>query len=126
MRKHWLLISIATGVLAIGIVGGTVLAQAGPSTGSAPAKSFASRVATILGLDEAKVQSAINQASKDMQDEAIQSRLDRQVQQGRITQAQADQFKKWYQSRPDGVSPRFPLRGRGFHFGGMGGVQGSH
>jgi hypothetical protein len=82
--------------------------------------SFTSRVASILGLDEATVQDAMDQAREEMQDEALKARLDYQVEQGWITQEQADEFAEWHESRPEGISPGggFDGGGRGFHRGG--------
>ncbi|MEK7777267.1 MAG: hypothetical protein AAB303_01405 [Chloroflexota bacterium] len=125
MKKRWIFVTLLVGALAIGITGGTVLAQGSAATGDSPLKSFAARVAAILGVDEAKVQGAFNQAGKDMQDEALQKKLDNMVAQGRITQEQADQLKKWYQSRPDVLSPGGPMdRGPMGGFGGRGGPRG--
>lgn len=121
MKKRWLVVTLLFSVLALGITGGTVLAQESVPSGASPAKSFASRVAAKLGLDEAKVQGAFNQAARDIQNEAQQQKLDRMVAQGRLTQAQADQIKQWYQSRPEVLAPGFPFGGPGFHDGGVGG-----
>ncbi|MBI4200587.1 MAG: hypothetical protein HY535_08975 [Chloroflexi bacterium] len=121
MKRRWLFLGLLAGVLALGITGGTVLAQSGDSGGGSPLNSFVSRVAAILGLDEAKVQGAFKQAAKEMEDEALQQKLDRMVEQGRLTREQADQIKTWYQSRPEALSPGFPFpgfRGHGFHRGG--------
>ncbi len=125
MKKRWLFVTLLVGALAIGITGGTVLAQGSGTSGNSPVKSFAARVAAILGLDESKVQSAMNQAAKEMQSESIQKKLDNMVANGRLTQDQADQLKKWYQSRPDVLSPGGSLAGpgpfgrHGFHRGPM-------
>jgi hypothetical protein len=69
-----------------------------------------------------------------MADERLQAKLGAQVEAGRITQEQADEYIEWYQLRPDdsiGIGPgsRFGghgsfKRGRGFRggFGHRGGV----
>ena len=130
MKLRWFLIPLVVGVLALGISGGVVLAEAGGTSTDSPIKSFASRVATILGLDETKVQDAMNQAATQLQDEGLQRKLDAMVKQGRITQEQADQLKQWYQSRPKVLSPGGPLGGfggfgeHGFHGRGMWGFGG--
>ncbi|MBI2866510.1 MAG: hypothetical protein HYX99_04045 [Chloroflexi bacterium] len=119
MRRHWLFWTLLVTALAFGITGGTVLAQGeGTDTGS-PFKSFASRVAAILGLDEAQVQDAFKQAAREMEDEALQKKLGHMVEQGRITQEQADQYQDWYQSRPETLSPGLPFGGPRFFGGGM-------
>ncbi|MBI2164865.1 MAG: hypothetical protein HYU29_00450 [Chloroflexi bacterium] len=126
MKKRWLFVPLLVAALVLGITGGTVLAQGGGTSGDSPLKSFATRVAAILGLDEAKVQSAFNQAAKEMQDEALQQKLDRMVEQGRLTKEQADQTKQWYQSRPEALSPGSPFGGHGFFRGPMWGGRGWH
>ena len=115
MKKRWFMVSLIIGVLALGITGGAVLAHERGSGGESPWKSFASRVATILELDEAQVQDAFDQAKKEIQDEALQNKLDRLVEEGQLTQEQADEYKEWYLSRPEGLSPGF--RGHSFHGG---------
>ena len=84
------------------------------------ADSFVARVADILGLDEASVQGAFDRAAKDIRDESLQGRLDHLVEQGRLTEEQADEYRQWYESRPDGPGLGFRLPGIGrtaFHRG---------
>lgn len=114
-KRRWLYALILTGLLVIGITGGAVLAHGGGENGDSPVKSFASRVAGILGLDESQVQDAFKQARAEMQDEALQAKLDKMVESGRLTQEEADEYKEWYDSRPDTLTPGFG--GRKFHFG---------
>lgn len=127
MKRRWLFVTLLVGVLALGITGGTVLAQEDGTSSGSPLKSFVSRVAAILGLDEATVQDAFKQAAKETQDEALQRKLDAMVAQGRMTQEQADQYMQWYQSRPEALFPGFPFGGfgkHGFFRGGMMGGRG--
>lgn len=64
MKKRWIITALAVAVLALGITGGVILAHGGGPNGDPPLKSLASRVAAILGIDEAKVQDAFNKAAK--------------------------------------------------------------
>lgn len=114
-KRRWLYALILTGLLVIGITGGAVLAHGGGENGDSPVKSFASRVAGILGLNESQVQDAFKQARTEMQDEALQAKLDKMVESGRLTQEESDEYKEWYDSRPDTLTPGFG--GRKFHFG---------
>ena len=124
-KRRWLYALILTGILVIGITGGAVLAHGGGENGDSPVKSFASRVAGILGLDESQVQDAFKQARAEVQDEALQAKLDKMVGKGRLTQEEADEYKEWYDSRPDTLTPGFG--GRKFHFGqGFGGLRFHH
>ena len=110
MKKRWILVPIALTMLAIVIVTtGTALTQGTETSGIG---SFASRVASILGLDEAQVQDAIDQARRELRDEAVQIKLSRLVEKGQITQEQADAYLEWYRSRPDDF-PGFDRHGHG-------------
>ena len=109
MRKRWLVIPVVVLALAIAVAAGAVLAQ---STGDADgSKSFVGRVAETLGLEEDTVADAMKQAWQEMHEERLQARLDALVESGRITQEQADEYKTWLDSRPEGVGP---LSGKGF------------
>ncbi len=115
-RKKWVIITVAAAILLVGTMGGMALAQTGEnSTG----KTLLARVATILGIDQQKVEDAFAQAQRDMQSEALDSYLKNLVDQGKITQQQADQYKSWWQSRPDlPAGMCLPFDG-GFHRGGF-------
>jgi hypothetical protein len=102
VKKRWILISMAVGLLALMATGGAILAQGNShSGGPGYAGDLASRVAQILGLDEATVQSALDQAHRDIQDERLESHLDRMVAAERLGEEDADAWLQWFQSRPD-------------------------
>ncbi len=117
---------VSTLLIAVVLAGGTVgivLAQTGNGDESQP-KTLLSRVAEILGIEQQPLEDAFAQARSEMLEEALDSRLQYLVDQGTITQEQADQYKSWWQARPDTPLPgRFGLRGfrggmkwgRGYH-----------
>ena len=118
MKRRWVVIGLVVGLLAMAVTTGAVLSYTGD--GDSPYGTFASRVAAILGVDQAQVQDALDQAAREIQDEAIQNKLNRLVESGRLTQEQADEYLEWYLARPEsGLHGRFlpGLRGWGF-FGG--------
>ena len=128
IKKRWVFITLLIGAMITGVLGGTVLAHDGGTGDSRPLQSFTSRVAGILGLDEAQVQDAFNQAARELESEALQRSLDRQVELGRLTQQQADKYLEWYQARPNSLSSGLPVpslrghtlfgfRSRRFHHG---------
>jgi len=119
MKKRWLFIPLLLALLACGVTAGAILAFGG-GDGDSPVKSFASRVAGILGLEESKVQNAFNQAVNEARLDHLTRKLDRLVTDGSITQEQADEYLSWFQARPDGVLPGPHSRGFGRHglFGG--------
>ncbi len=109
MKRRWLLVTLLVVVLAIGVTGGVVLAQSADSESDSPVKSFIARVAEKLGLEETQVENAFKEATKEMQDETLLDKLEKQVEQGRLTQEEADEYYQWYQSRPDTLTPSMPF-----------------
>jgi hypothetical protein len=80
---------------------------------SCPMQTLISKVANILGLPEQQVADAFKQARQEMQDEALQNWLQKLVDEGKITQEEADQYLEWWQARPNTT---FGL-GEGFQLG---------
>ncbi len=136
--KKFILIAVLVALVLVGSLAGVAFAQTG-SASDGSGKTLLARVAAILGIDQQKVEDAFAQAQSEMQEEALDSYLKNLVDQGKITQEQADQYKKWWQSRPDMGQYRqqlkewqeampdlpfgFGFRGyRGFH--GVGGFRG--
>ncbi len=123
MKRRWFLATILVGVLTLVLAGGAVMARANGTGGESISNTLASRVAAILELDEVQVQEALDQAAKELrrerQDQASQQRLNRLVEQGRLTQQEADEQQAWYESRPEGRTPRLRFAGRQGSFGGM-------
>jgi len=112
-KKKLIIISIAITVviLAGGILGGVVYAQSGTTTTtsttttsttttSTTKDTLFAKVAAILGIDEAKLESAFSQAREEIQTDALNNRLQRLVEAGKLTQEEADQYLKWWQSQP--------------------------
>ena len=126
MRRRWITILAVAGLLAAAITGGAVMAQEAGSEEAAtstpvPAPgstTLLGRVATILGLEEATVEDAFQQARKDQRTEKYREALDRKVEQGFITSEEADEQFLWFQSRPDSLAGSFRKGGhRGPAFG---------
>ena len=100
MKK--LVVGLAAAVLVVlGVAGGTVLAQSADEDGEK--KSFADRVAEILGLDSDTVEDALKQARSEMQEERTDAWLDKAVEAEKITQEEADAYSDWLDDRPEGV-----------------------
>jgi len=66
-------------------------------------KGLLDRVADILGINKEDLIDAFKQAQQEMWDEAFISRLNKAVEEGYITQAQADEITKWWEQRPEGI-----------------------
>ena len=67
---------------------------------------------TAVAMDSEQLKDALDQAQSEMQDEALESWLQNLVDEGKITQEEADQYLEWWQSRPD---IELPLPGLGGH-----------
>ena len=104
--KKFIVISIIAAVVLIGGVAGVALAQAGSTETQSQGKTLLGRVAAILGIDQQRVEDAFSKAKRDMADEALDARLKAMVENGKITQQQADQYETWWQARPD-TAPLF-------------------
>ena len=100
MKK--LVVGLAAAVVVVlGLAGGTVLAQSAEEDGEK--KSFAERVAEILGLEADTVEDALNQAKSEMREERTDTWLDKAVEAEKITQEEADAYGDWLDDRPEGV-----------------------
>jgi hypothetical protein len=136
-KKGIVLLALLVGVLLAGSIAAVVAyGQTGNSTGSQPQ----AQVDTLLGkvaqiyqkntgvtLDTQQLKDAFTQAQTEMRDEALQSRLNNLVAQGKITQDQADAYLKWWQAKPNtplpgGFGPGLGgmmRRGGGHRWGGL-------
>ncbi|HXZ30485.1 MAG TPA: hypothetical protein VEG43_04900, partial [Dehalococcoidia bacterium] len=77
---------------------------------------------TGVAIDSGQLKAALEQAQGELEKEALQSRLQNLVDNGKITQEQADQYLQWWQSRPD-IGLQLPGLG-GPGRGGGGGMMG--
>ena len=84
MRKKWILVGLAVGLLAAAITGGAALAWGGPGQGwgwgrgnhEERQSAMAAKVAEILGTDEEATADAIAQAQKEVMEEASDAALE--------------------------------------------------
>ena len=85
MRKRWILIGLAVGLLTVAVTGGVALAHGGgPGNGwgwgrgdqDSRLSDLAGKVAGILETDEDETLDAINQARQELRDEAYEADLD--------------------------------------------------
>jgi len=61
------------------------------------------RVADILGIDEEDLINAFEQAQQEMREEAFINRVNEAVEEGLITQEQADAIIEWWGQRPEEI-----------------------
>jgi len=127
-RKKFIIIVVSVALVLVGSIAGVALAQTETSDDSQTETLF-DRVAEILVNEGVNVTSdqlkdAFTEAQSDMHIEVLQDRLQSLVQEGEITQEEADQYLEWWQAKPD-VPAGFEFRGLG-GFGGMRGMDGMH
>ena len=80
--------------------------EAGSDTG--PGQIFLSKVAGILEIDEGELADVFKQARQEMRGEALEQRLQRAIEEGRITEEEADQIREWLDSRPEALQQLGP------------------
>lgn len=101
-RLKVITILLASLILLAGVVGGVAYAQTEDTPAdNNPGNTLFAKVAAILGIDQQQLEDAFVQAQKEIRDEELTNRLDSLVEQGKITQEQADQYEQWWQSRPE-------------------------
>jgi hypothetical protein len=131
-RKKTILAVVLGIVVLVGSTAGIVFAQTGNGDKSQPEarrEALLNRVSEIYGektgvaIDPGQLKDAFAQARSEVATEALEralvSRLEYLVDQGKMTQEEADEYRKWLQARPDTPTPGPFRRGFGFHgFGG--------
>ena len=131
-KRKWFIPVVVVSVLLIaGIVGG-VVAAGSDSSGNAEDQSqitdqyqaLLDRVCAIyeektgVAIDSEQLRDALDQAQGELQEEALETRLQNLVDEGKITQEEADNYLEWWQSRPD-IEVPLPGLGGPSHGGGM-------
>ncbi len=117
LGRRWVLAGVLTMVVALGVFGGTVLARqarSGPSAdsitagptghaGTGPA-DILERTAEKLGIDAEELKAAEGEARTELRQEAADARLeaylDRLVENGTLTEEEAEEYRMWYETRP--------------------------
>jgi len=133
MRKHkWFIPVVVASVLLIaGTVGGALVAASDSSSTTDDQNQVTDRYQALLdracaiyqestdvAIDSEQLKDALNQAQDELQEKALETRLQNLVDEGQITQEEADQYMEWWQSRPDIEAP-LPGLGRPGPGGGM-------
>jgi len=126
-KRRWFIPVVVVSVLLIaGTVGG-VLVAGSDSSGNAEDQSqitdqyqaLLDRVCAIyeektgVAIDSEQLKDALDQAQGELQEEALETRLQNLVGEGQITEEEADQYLEWWQSRPDIEAPLPGLGGPG-------------
>jgi len=89
-------------------------------SGSQERKEFVNKVAEKLGVPPAKVAAALQEARKERVEGWVTLRIQQAVQNGVITQAEADEILGWWRDCPDAVRKLWSGRMHGGRSGGCG------
>ncbi|MCY4583016.1 MAG: hypothetical protein OXE50_09525 [Chloroflexi bacterium] len=122
MRRKWLLIPALAALLLTGAIAGTAFAQDESSGDSSKVSRFVEILAGKLGIDEDQVQTAVEETKAELQaerkaawEQQLRDKLASMVEDGSITQEQADEYLDWYLDPPELASGKF---GKKFAFRG--------
>ena len=123
--KKFIIAAVLAGVVLVGTIGATVFAN-DDGDSNQPGALFGAlwdRVCAIYedntgtAIEPEALKDAFAQAQNEMRIEAMENRLQNLVDESKITQDEADQYKEWWQSKPDvpfGPGLRGPGGFRGF------------
>lgn len=118
-KRKKFIIPLVAAVALTGILAGSVFAQEGDEIDSPPGGMLIERLAEKLGIEQSELETAFAEVRSEMRDEAQSSRLEALVEQGKLTQQEANQFEEWWQARPEMELGNFGARfgDHGNHFG---------
>jgi len=127
MRKRKWFIPVVLSIVLIGGIAGGVMVAADDSSSNVDQHSqpsdryqalldracaiYEERMGVPINSDELK--NALDQAQGELKEEALESRLQNLVGDGKMTQEEADNYLEWWQSRPDIEVPVPGLGGPG-------------
>ncbi len=100
--KRKIMLGASAGLIGALAIAGAAFAHEGPADGTR-GDSIKDRVAEILGIDRADLDSATKTARNEYRDAKQEEKLAELVEQEVITQAQADEIDAWQDARPDVV-----------------------
>ncbi len=124
-RTKIILIALLATVVVVGSIGGVALAADGGDEGNnlpgAQRGALLDRACEIyqektgVAIDQEALKEAFAQAQGEGREAALESRLQHMVEEGKITQDEADQYREWLEAKPE-VPVKFGFGGRGGHF----------
>lgn len=113
-NKKALIITLASVAAIIGITSGSVLAQGeneDPPQAGEQQEAVLERICEIyeantgVAIDPEELQNACAEAREEIMEEAMADRLANMVENGIMTQEEADQYLEWLEARPDMPMP---------------------
>lgn len=98
--KKKIFVSAAVGTAGLVALTGATFAQ---TEGDNPGSDVRDRVAEILGIAPEELQDAVQQARDEHREEKLAERLANAVEEGVITQAEADEITSWLDAMPEAL-----------------------
>lgn len=125
MRRKRVLIPALAALLLTGAIAGTAFAHSGSSDDDSTVSRFVEKLAGKLGIGEEELQTALDETKAELRaerkaawEEQLRDKLAAMVEEGKITQEQADEYLDWYLNPPelaqDKSGKKFAF-GRGHH-----------
>ena len=103
-KRMKIVISVVTAVLLLAIGATAVVAQEEQqTTPEVGGKGLLARVAEILDISETDLVNAFKQARQEMRDESFDQALDKAVENGSITQEEANEIREWWEQGPETI-----------------------
>ena len=102
-KKMKVIVSTLVAVLLL-TVGGTAIAMAQEDEEPTPQvgeNALLTRVAEILDIPEEDLLAAVDQARQEMRGEVFDQALDKAVEEGLMTQEEADEIREWWGQKPE-------------------------
>ena len=134
MKRKWLVIPALVALLVTGAIAGTAFAQSDSDDDSSSVSRFVEILADKLSIGEEEVQTAVEETKEVLQaerkaawEQQLRDKLAAMVEEGKVTQEQADEYLDWYLDPPELASGKFGKRfasGPGHHRGKRGGFGG--
>lgn len=102
MKKRLSILLIGTAVSIVAVVGAFAgIAAAQTSEDDGDSQTFVQRVAAILGIESDDLESAMQQVKEEIQTERRDAKFAGLVEDGTLTQDEADAIKTWQDSKPE-------------------------
>ena len=134
MKRKWLIIPALAALLLTGAIAGTAFAQSESDDDSSPVSRFVEILADKLGVGEEELETALEETKEELQaerkaawEQQLRDKLAAMVEEGKITQEQADEYLDWRLDPPELASGKFGKKfafGTGHHRGKRGGFGG--
>ena len=117
MKRILIFLPLIIAIVAVSAISVSVVFADESEEDTSSVNKFASKVASILGLDETRVNDAIDQARRELIREATESKLNALVESGKMTQEEADEKMNSIKSNFDNMYSfgKHPFGSMGHH-----------